>query len=88
VRGLPHRMGVKATGVLIALSLTGATASLVFGSGLTGVLPLLALLANLVLAALCAVLVWTRPPTPLVFRLIIVAALIGVALLAAAGPVA
>ena len=88
VRGLPHRIGARATGVLVAASLVGATASIVLGFGLPGVLPLIAFVANVAIATTCVVLVFVRPGSAWMFRLIILAALITVALLAAAGPLA
>lgn len=88
VLGLPHRIGARATGVLVAVSLVGATASIVLGFGLPGVLPLVALLATAAIAATCVALVFAKPTSAWTFRLIILAALITVALLAAAGPLA
>ena len=88
VRGFPHRIGVRATGCLIAVSLAGASASVVFGARLTGWVPVAGFAVSLVVAAACVWLVWNRPESRLVFRLIIVDALIVVALLAASGTVA
>jgi 4-hydroxybenzoate polyprenyltransferase len=88
VRGFPHRIGVKATGVLIAAGLAGASASVVFGAGLTGWVPVAGFVASLGVAVACVWLVWRHPESRVVFRLIMVDALIVVALLAAAGPVA
>lgn len=88
VLGLPHRIGARATGVLIALSLVGATASVVLGFGLPGVLPVVGLVANVAIAVTCVVVVFVKPSSAWGFRLIILAALIAVALLAVAGPLA
>ncbi len=85
VRGLPHRMGPRATGVLIAVSLAGASACVVLGLGAPSVLSLVGLGASLVLAATCAALVILRPASAMVFRLIIVGSLLTVVLLATAG---
>lgn len=86
VRGLPHRMGQRASALVIAVSLAAASCSIVLGMGGAGLLDYLGLAVTLTIAAACAVLVITRPPSASVFRLIIVASLVNVALLAAAGP--
>jgi 4-hydroxybenzoate polyprenyltransferase len=85
VRGLPHRMGPRVTGILIALSLAGASACVVLGLGTPTVLSLVGLALSIALAAVCAALVVTRPASALVFRLIITGALLTVVLLATAG---
>lgn len=85
VRGLPHRIGVRATGALIAVSLVGASAAVAFGHGTPGVLAVVAFTAIVLIAATSAVLVWFRPPSVAVFRLILVAAVIVVAQLASSG---
>ena len=80
VQGLPHRLGVRTSGVVIAVALGGASTLLArspvlwIGCGLA-----------LVLAAFVVVLVFTRPPTRLVFRIIIATALIDVVMLALSG---
>lgn len=88
VQGLPHRIGARATGCIIAVSLAAASASVVFGAGLSGGLPIAGFVVSLLVASVCVWLVWNRPDSRLVFRLIIVDALIVVALLAASGTVA
>jgi 4-hydroxybenzoate polyprenyltransferase len=85
VQGLPHRIGPRVTGVLIALSLSGASACVVLGLGAPSVLSLVGLALSIALAAACAALVITRPASALVFRLIIAGALLTVILLATAG---
>ncbi len=85
VRGLPHRIGPRVTGVLIALSLAGASACVVLGLSAPSVLSLVGLALSVALAAACAALVITRPASALVFRLIIAGALLTVILLAIAG---
>lgn len=85
VRGLPHRIGPRVTGVLIALSLAGASACVVLGLGAPSVLSLVGLALSIALATACAALVITRPASALVFRLIIAGALLTVILLATAG---
>ena len=86
VRGMPHRLGVRASGLVIAGSLAAASALIVFGAGArpTGS-DYAALAVTLALAATCALLAITRPPTRLLFQLIIAAALVDVVLLALSG---
>ena len=83
VRGLPHRVGVRVSGVVIAGSLAAASGLLLFG-GLDAV-HVIGFAMALALAAVSLVLVLTRPPTRLLFQLIIAAALLDVALLALSG---
>ena len=90
VRGLPHRMGRRASGIATYLVL--ATASAIafaglggIGSGGAGWLQLVGLILTLGIAAVGILLVLMRPPSRLLFRLIIAAALVDVALLATAG---
>ena len=80
VRGLPHRLGLRASGVVVAAALAAA-------SILLARTPLLwvGLAIALVLAAVTGWLALTRPPTRLLFRLIIGAALVDVAMLALSG---
>jgi 4-hydroxybenzoate polyprenyltransferase len=86
VRGLPHRVGPRTTGVVIAAALAGASASIVLGPGPGPWYLYLGLTVSAVLALLCAVLVVRRLSTRLIFRLIILGALIDVALLVLSGP--
>ena len=86
VRGLPHRVGRKASGVTIATVLAVASALVVFGpSGDASAVQWIGLVLTIALAIVTAVLVITRPPTRLLFQLIIAAALIDVVLLALSG---
>ncbi len=85
VRGLPHRIGPRVTGVLIAVSLAGASACVVLGLGAPSALSLVGLALSVALATVCAALVVIRPATALVFRLIIAGSLLTVILLATAG---
>lgn len=82
VAGLPHRLGRKASGVVIAVALAAASVCVVAGSGAPGVVQWAGLALTLALAAACAVLALVRPPTRLLFQLIIAATLVNVALLA------
>ena len=85
VRGLPHRLGVRASGVVIAIALAGASLSIVLGLGEAGVPQFVGLAASLALAVACAALVLRGTVTRAVFRIIIAAALVDVVLLASSG---
>ena len=83
---MPHRLGLRVSGLVIAVSLAAASALIVFGSGMPPTaFDYAALAVTLALAATCAVLAATRPPTRLLFQLIIAAALVDVVLLALSG---
>lgn len=86
VRGLPHRVGPRTTGLGIAGALAGASASIVLGPGPAAWYLSVGLAVSVVLAMLCAVLVVRGRSSRLVFRLIIVGAMIDVALLVLSGP--
>jgi len=83
VRGLPHRVGARGSGIVIAVSLAAASALLFVGS--PDVLHLFGLVLGVGLAIACVVLVLRGVATRLLFRLIIAAALLDVALLALSG---
>ena len=90
VRGLPHRIGARASAVLAAGGiLAGAVAVLVGSSGgMLGSVPLLGwvFFAGVVLVAVAtAVLALVRPPTRTLFRLVMLAALLLAAQLVASG---
>lgn len=86
VRGLPHRLGSRTSGLITwATLIAAAIAGFVAPSGLPPAVSALALGANLVIAAVGTALVLSRPPSRLLFRLIIVAALVDVMVLATAG---
>jgi 4-hydroxybenzoate polyprenyltransferase len=85
VAGLPHRIGRRASGVVIWAVLAIAGLLAFFGPvGATTVLQWVALVLTLLLAAAIAV-VLRRPPTRLLFQLIIAAAIVNVIALAFAG---
>jgi 4-hydroxybenzoate polyprenyltransferase len=86
IRGLPHRLGRTASGVVIGTALVAASALAVIGFG-DGVrwIAWLGFAVTTAIAVVCAVLLSRRAPTRLLFRLIIVAALVNVALLVASG---
>lgn len=85
VSGLPHRVGPRVSGLVIAGALAAASVSVVLGIGGASVVHYVGLAASLVLAATCAVLVISGRAQGWVFRLIILGALIDVALLALSG---
>ena len=86
VRGLPHRVGPRTTGLVIAAALAGASASIVLGPGPAPWYLYVGLAISIALAIACAALVIRRRSTRLIFRLIIVGALIDVVLLVLSGP--
>ena len=85
IRGLPHRVGRRATGLIIAVALAGASTAIVVGPGPAPLYQYVGLGITVVLAVACAALVIGRPGSRLIFRLIIVGALIDVVLLALSG---
>jgi 1,4-dihydroxy-2-naphthoate octaprenyltransferase len=85
VRGLPHRTGGRGSGAVIALALVAASALVAFGDGSPTPVRLFGFALCSLLGALTLVLVLTRPPTRILFQLIIATALVDVALLAASG---
>ena len=87
VRGLPHLLGRVRGGVVTFLALVAAAVLAVIGTAATATgrvngLPWIGFGATLVIAAVGIVLVMTRRPTRLLFRLVIAAALIDVVVLA------
>ena len=85
VRGLPHRFGPRASGLVIAVALAGAAAAIVLGLGPAPLYAYLGLGLGILLAVGCAALVLTGRSTRLIFRLIIAGALLDVVLLALSG---
>jgi 4-hydroxybenzoate polyprenyltransferase len=90
IEGLPHRLGRVASGVVAYVALAVAAVLVTIGPVLSGAaapgpLGVAALVLCLAIAALGIVLVATRPPSRLLFRLIIVASLVVAAQLALAG---
>jgi 4-hydroxybenzoate polyprenyltransferase len=86
VRGLPHRVGRRAAGLVIAGALAGASASIVLGPpGRVPAYQYAGLTASVGIAVACALLVLRRPASRAVFRLIILGALVDVVLLALSG---
>ena len=86
VRGLPHRLGRRASGIVTYLVLAAASVVAILGPvGPIGWLQGAGLALGLGIAATGILLVLTRPPGRLLFQLIILAALVDVALLAFTG---
>lgn len=84
VRGLPHRMGRVPVGLVIAVGLAAAAICIVVGLG-GGPWQFAGLALGLALSLACAVLVLAGRATRWMFRLIILAALVDVVLLAFSG---
>jgi 4-hydroxybenzoate polyprenyltransferase len=84
IRGLPHRIGARASLVITWVSLAAAAAVLAAGTGYTPV-AVVGLIVGLVLAIVGVIGSLTRSPGRWVFRLVIVAALVDVAILVLSG---
>ncbi|GAB2448459.1 4-hydroxybenzoate polyprenyltransferase [Conyzicola lurida] len=82
IAGLPHRLGRRASGAVIAVVLAAASGLVLVGSGEPGPLQWAGCAATVLIAAVCGYLAVTRPPTRLLFQLIMLAALLNVTLLA------
>lgn len=86
VRGLPHRLGRRASGIVTYLVLAAASVVALLGpAGPIGWFQWAGLALGLGIATAGILLVLSRPPSRLLFRLIIAAALVDVALLVFAG---
>lgn len=85
VSGLPHRLGRKPSGIVTYLVLAAASVVALLGPGGIGWLQIAGLVLGLAIAVTGVALVLTRPPSRLLFHLIIAAALLDVVLLAASG---
>ncbi len=85
IAGLPHRLGRAASGVVIWASLAAGGIAAFFGpAGEKTALQWIGMVLTLVLAVAIAI-VLRRPPTRLLFQLIIAAALVNVLLLSFSG---
>ena len=83
--GLPHRVGRAASGLIICAALVGAALMAFFGPvGAVTPIEVIGLIATLLLAATIGALL-RRPPTRLLFQLIIAAALLNVVVLSFSG---
>ncbi|TAL44929.1 MAG: 1,4-dihydroxy-2-naphthoate prenyltransferase [Salinibacterium sp.] len=86
VSGLPHRLGVRASGLVIAGALVGASALVVLGPAASpGVAQFVGLGLSAAISIGCVVLVLSQRISRLLFVLILVGALVNVALLALSG---
>jgi 4-hydroxybenzoate polyprenyltransferase len=89
VRGLPHRLGRVASGATAfgSLALASVIASIGIGGAMSSGLPLavIGVVVGLAIATVGIVRVITKPPTRLLFQLIIAGAVLDVALLSTAG---
>ena len=83
IRGLPHRLGARVSGLVIAVSLAAASALLLVG--VPDVLHWAGFGVGIAIAIACVVLVLRGRVSRLLFRLIIAAALLDVVLLALSG---
>jgi 4-hydroxybenzoate polyprenyltransferase len=83
IRGLPHRLGARVSGLVIALSLAAASALLLVGA--PDLLHWAGFGVGVAIAIACVVLVLRGQVSRLLFRLIIAAALLDVVLLAVSG---
>lgn len=85
VRGLPHILGRKPSGIATYLVLAAASVVAMLGPGTIGWLQIAGLIIGIGIAITGIALVFTRPPSRLLFQLIIAAALVNVLELALAG---
>jgi 4-hydroxybenzoate polyprenyltransferase len=88
IRGLPHRLGRAPALVVTWLALLAAAASLAVGIGLDDPIGIAGLGVAVVIAVAGLVLGLRRAPTRVLFRLVILAALVDVAMLVIAGAIA
>jgi 4-hydroxybenzoate polyprenyltransferase len=84
IRGLPHRLGARASLPITWIALAGASAVVAYGTGYTPV-AVVGLVIGIVLAAVGLVAGLTRPSGRWIFRLVIVAALADVVVLVLSG---
>ncbi|MBF4633734.1 UbiA family prenyltransferase [Agreia pratensis] len=89
VRGLPHILGRRPSSVVAfaSLAIASLVASIGIGSAAPGliVVAVIGLVAGVVIAVAGIILALTRPPTRLLFQLIIASAVVDVVLLTTAG---
>ncbi|GAB3138707.1 UbiA family prenyltransferase [Marisediminicola antarctica] len=85
VRGLPHRLGSRRTGIGTFAALLAASVLALVGPGEVDTIQWLGFSATVLIAAVGVSLVLTREPSRLLFQLIIAAAFVNVVLLATAG---
>ena len=86
IRGLPHRMGRVGCGIAIGVALVAASVLAVIGlDEAVRWIGWVGLAVNTAIAIVCAAFLMRKAQTRMLFRLIILAALINVALLAVSG---
>jgi 4-hydroxybenzoate polyprenyltransferase len=85
IRGLPHRLGRVSAGIATYLVLAAASVILIVGSATSTIIAIIGLTLNLAIAGVGIGRVVTRPPSRLLFQLIMAAALLNVVLLVIAG---
>lgn len=85
VLGLPHRVGVRASGIVTFVALAAASALVVFGPGRPGVVGWASLGLEAAIAGAGIVLALTRPPARPLFRLVIAGAIVAVLALTLSG---
>jgi 4-hydroxybenzoate polyprenyltransferase len=85
VRGLPHRLGLRGAGITAFVVLVVTAVVTASAAGLPLLVALLGLLIIVGLATYGIALVLTRPPTRILFQLILLSALVLVVMLALSG---
>lgn len=86
VRGLPHALGQKASGVVIAITALAASVIVIFQNpDLTWQIRVFGLLLTILLAVVAAILAFREPPPRLLFPLLVAVSLVNVVLLLVAG---
>ena len=84
IRGLPHRIGARASLAVTWIALAAAPAVIAYGTGFSPA-AVVGLVVGLVLAAIGLIAGLTRPAGRWIFRLVIVAALVDVVILVLSG---
>jgi 4-hydroxybenzoate polyprenyltransferase len=85
VVGLPHRAGVRTSGIVTFAALAAASGLVVFGPGLPGFVGWACLAIEAAIAIAGIMLTLTRPPGRPLFRLVILGAIVAVAALVLSG---
>jgi 4-hydroxybenzoate polyprenyltransferase len=75
IRSLPHRLGARVSGAIALVALAGASVLAVTGSGIVTPVMLVGSTATLVILAVGIIALLRQPPSRLLFRLIMLAAL-------------
>ncbi len=85
IRGLPHRLGARASSILSVAAVVGGAVAVLVGTGARGVLAWTFFAAVVLVAVATLARAIARPPDRAVFRLVMLAALLLAAQLVAAG---